>query len=186
MDPNTDNVGFTSSHSSSVGVKKKGSKLWVVIVIVLLLALGGYILYSNSRKSQEKPKEAVVPTEAPTEAPTVTASPSGALTPSPSPKPTTGVVSSAADLNIQVLNGSGTVGAASQVKDFLASKGYKHLETGNADNFDYQKITVKIKDSQKKFLSTVQKDLQEKYELATGSGTLSADSLFDVSVIVGK
>lgn len=186
MDPNAQNIGFTSS-PSPVGVKKKGSKAWLVIVVLLLLALGGYLVYSNTQKKpQQEPKQVVVPTEEPTATPTEEASPSATVTVSPTVRPTTGVVSSAFDLNIQVLNGSGTVGAAGEVRDFLKGKGYKNLETGNADNFDYTGMTVRIKDSQKKFLSKIQSDLQEKYTLATGSGTLSADSLFDVSVIVGK
>lgn len=188
MDPNpgTENIGFTSS-PPQVGVKKKNSKLWIIIVLAVILAVGGYFIYSNSKKKEEtKPVEVISPTEAPTAEPTQEASPSGTITPSPSPRPTTGVVSSAHDLSIQVLNGSGTVGAAGDVKSYLAGKGYKNLDTGNADNFDYTNVTVKIKSSQSKFLSAIQDDLSAKYTLATGSGSLSANSDFDVAVIVGK
>ncbi len=190
MDSSQDNIGFTSSHSSSVGVRKKNNKLWIIVVVALLLALGGYFLYANSQNQKNEEtslEDVVVPTDAPTAAPTEEATPSGTITPTDKPeaKPTTGVVSQAADLNIQVLNGSGTVGAAGETATFLKDKGYKNVETGNADNFDYTGVTVRIKDSQKKFLSTITKDLGEKYTVETGD-PLPSDSTSDVTVTVGK
>ncbi len=189
MDPNpgTENIGFTSS-PPQVGVKKKNSKLWIIIVLAVILAIGGYFIFANSQKKEEtQPVEVISPTEEPIATPTEDVTPTEeATTPSPSPRPTTGVVSSAHDLNIQVLNGSGTVGVAGDVKSYLAGKGYKNLETGNADNFDYTGVTVQIKSSQSKFLSDIQDDLSAKYTLASGSGTLSANSDFDVAIIVGK
>lgn len=185
MDPNTGNIGFTST-PSQVGLKKKNSKLWIIIVLAVILAVGGFFVYSSSQKGAEtqESQDLVLPTEPPTATPTEEASPSGTTTPTKAAS--SGVVNSAADLNIQVLNGSGAEGAAGGVRDFLSEKGYKNLETGNADNFDYTGVSIRIKDSQKKYLSTLQSDLEEKYTIGTGSGTLSADSTFDVSIIVGK
>ncbi len=189
MDPNQENIGFTSSHSSSVGVKKKNNKLWIIIVVVVLLALGGYFLYANSQnnKEAEKPLEdVVVPSEEPTTTPSEEATPSGTLSPSPSPRPTSGVVSKATDLSVQVLNGSGETGVAGGAVTFLKDKGYGSVEAANADNFDYTGVTVRIKDSQKKYLSTVQTDLKEKYSSVSTGDPLPADSNFDVTVTVGK
>ena len=186
MDSANENIGFTSSHSSSVGVRKKNNKVWIIVVVALLLALGGYFLYANSQNKKNEDttlNDVVVPTDAPTATPTEEATPSGTLT--PSPKPTSGVVSQAADLNVQVLNGSGTVGAAGETATFLKDKGYKNVTTGNADNFDYTGVTVQIKDSQKKFLATILKDLKEKYTVTTGD-PLPSDSASDVNVTVGK
>ncbi|OGK18616.1 hypothetical protein A3G67_02110 [Candidatus Roizmanbacteria bacterium RIFCSPLOWO2_12_FULL_40_12] len=182
MDQSSENnIGFTSTHSS-IGVKKKNSKIWIIVVLILVLLIGGYFIYSNSRNN-EPPKETVLPTEAPIATPTEEATPSGTITPT---KAAAGEVKSAADLNIQVLNGSGAEGAAGGVRDFLSEQGYKNLSTGNADNFDYEKVSIRIKSAYSKFLSTLQKDLEEKYEIGTGSGTLDADNEFDAAVIVGK
>jgi len=46
-------------------------------------------------------------------------------------------------LNIEVLNGSGIGGAASQVADILRNKGASILNVRNADSFDYKKTFIK-------------------------------------------
>jgi hypothetical protein len=46
-------------------------------------------------------------------------------------------------LNIEVLNGSGIGGAASQVADILRNKGANILDVRNADSFDYKKTFLK-------------------------------------------
>ncbi len=173
--------------TSPIETKSTRGRNLIIAIVIILLLVGGYFGYKSFKGSSSSPtptptiKQA---TPTPTEA--LTATPSSALTATPKATPTHGVVSSAHDLDIQILNGSGAVGAASGVKDFLAGKGYKHLETGNADNFNYQNVTVRIKNSESKFLDDINTDLKEKYTLASGSGTLSADALFDVSIIVGK
>ena len=164
-----------------------GGKNLVIAVVVILLLIGGYFGYKSFKGPKPTPTpppivEQATPT--PTEEATPSATPKATTT--PKALPTHGVVSNVHDLDIQILNGSGTAGAAGGVKDFLAGKGYKNLETGNADNFDYQNVTVRIKDSASKFLNEINNDLKEKYTIASQSGTLSADALFDVSIIVGK
>jgi hypothetical protein len=88
------------------------------------------------------------------------------------------------DLKIQVLNGSGEAGAAGQARDFLISKGYKVEGVSNAENFNYQKTTIQIKNSQKEVTDLLTKDLKERYAITVGS-PLSEDEPFDVVIIVG-
>lgn len=89
-------------------------------------------------------------------------------------------------MNIQILNGSGEVGVAGLVRDHLKTKGYSYFETGNADNFDYQNVTVKVKSTLSTYTATLRRDLESKYTLASDSAALPADSVFDAVVIVGK
>ncbi|MBI2051229.1 LytR C-terminal domain-containing protein [Candidatus Roizmanbacteria bacterium] len=191
MEPGQDTSSFLAGTPAEP--KKGAGKVVATVVVVVLVVAGAFFgVRSYQQKQQEAAKKAAVtptPTEAPTEEPTPEeeeTTPSPTKKPTPAVSPTAGEVKTAYDMSVQVLNGSGEAGVAATARDFLSGKGYKNLEVGNADNFDYQGVTVRIKDSRKQFLLTLQKDLQEKYTLATGSGTLSADSLFDASVIVGK
>ncbi len=166
--------------------KKARGGLIAAIVVLIALVVGG-ILFFNQQKTGQK-TGVITPTvqPLPSETPTPVASTSATPSVTKKPSPTTGAVTKATDMNIQVLNGSGKEGVAGEVKTFLTGKGYKNFETGNADNFNYEGVTVKIKSSRQQFLSDLQNALKEKYTLASSSGTLSSDALFDAQVIVGK
>ena len=177
-------TGFTDRPSRP----RKRNNLVIIIIVVVILAALGFLAY---KRSQSKSKTNVTvtesPTQEPTQEPTKEPTPEASGSATPTKKPTSGVVSSAKDLTIEVLNGSGKEGAASGVKDYLDGKGYKNLTTGNADNFNYEGITVRIKSSQKKYLEAIESDLKSKYTLsASGSGTLAESAKVDASVIVGK
>lgn len=65
------------------------------------------------------------------------------ISPSPSPKLVLEEPKFVPSLyTIEILNGSGLSGAASQVVDLLVQNNYDDFETGNADNFDYTKTQV--------------------------------------------
>jgi len=172
--------------------KKSRTGLILLIIVLLALAGGAYYYFSTQSKKTQK-QVAITPTAEPTAQPTdtPTATPSGAIKPTvttavtPTTRPTTGEVKKATELNLQVLNGSGTVGVAGEVRDYLAGKGYKNIDTGNADNFDYKNLTIKIKTSRQEFLTEIQTALKEKYTISD-SATLSTSSPYDVVVIVGK
>lgn len=166
----------------------------IAIVIIILLIAGGALFMKNSQSgsgSSISPTPFEFPTDIPTPEVTQDASPSAApsktVTPSGKPSPTRRAeVKAATDMNIQILNGSGEVGVAGQVRDFLSGKGYKYFETGNADNFDYQNVSVKVKSTLNTYGATLIKDLGEKYKLASDSASLPNDSVFDAVVTVGK
>jgi len=44
---------------------------------------------------------------------------------------------------IKILNGNGTAGASTEIKEILEKANYKNIETDNADNFDYQVTQIK-------------------------------------------
>ena len=89
-----------------------------------------------------------------------------------------------ADFKIQVLNGTGKVGAATSMRDFLVSKGYTVVGVGNADSYNYQLTTVRIKESKKEVTEHLTKDLEERYAINVGS-PLSEGEQFDILIIVG-
>lgn len=174
--------------------RKFGAKHAVVIVVLLILLAGG-AFFINSSMSSSNEDISPTPTEFPTEVPTPeitetaspSASPSTSVTPSGKPSPTRRAeVKSATDMNIQILNGSGEVGVAGKVSDYLKTKGYSYFETGNADNFDYQNVTLKVKSTLSTYEATLRKDLEGKYTLASDSASIPADSVFDAVIIVGK
>ncbi|MDP4032329.1 MAG: hypothetical protein Q8P60_05645, partial [Pseudorhodobacter sp.] len=68
------------------------------------------------------------------------------------------------------------------LKDF----GYNVASTGNAGNFDYEGVTIKVKKEKNNFLDLLKKDLAKDYTVAKTSSDLSPDSPTNALIIVGK
>lgn len=169
---------------------KKGNRAVIILIILAIIIVGIFIALRGSN-SEEKKEEEITPTveviEEPTAEPTeAEESPTPTKKPTPTVKPTPSEVTSAYDMRIQVQNGSGEVGVAGQAAAHLKSKGYENVETDNADNYDYTGVTVRIKSTRSKYLSTLLSDLKEKYDSAAEGDALPASSDFDAIVIVGK
>ncbi len=91
------------------------------------------------------------------------------------------------ELKIKVLNGSGIPGVASEVADYLKELGYTQIETGNAQSFEFQKISISIKDSQKDYFNLLSNDLKKEYSIHEESGeSLPENDQNDAVVIVGN
>lgn len=169
-----------------------GKKYIIVAAVLILLAAGGFMFMRSTGSSSSddiSPTPFEIPTEMPTPEITQSASPSASPSGSPSGSPAPSrpaSVKKATDMNIQILNGSGEVGVAGAVRDFLKNKGYAYFETGNADNFEYQNVSVKVKSALETYGATLKKDLGEKYTIASDSAALPNDSVFDAVVTVGK
>ena len=101
-------------------------------------------------------------------------------TPVPEPTPDKEVI------KIKVLNGSGTAGVASTLAEELEDLGYKDVETGNADNYNYEDITIQTKEDKEDYGDLVKKDLEDNYIVSIDSEALDEDDEFDVIVIFGK
>ncbi|MBI2195545.1 MAG: LytR C-terminal domain-containing protein [Candidatus Levybacteria bacterium] len=89
-------------------------------------------------------------------------------------------------ITISVQNGSGVEGAAGTASDFLEEKGYKVSSKANADNYNYEGSTIKVKKTIENYLDMLKKDLGEKYKVSTASSDLSSGSPTDAVVIIGK
>ncbi len=88
---------------------------------------------------------------------------------------------------ISVENGAGEVGAANQMRDILRDFGYSIKSVSNADNFDYQEISIKAKRGFSDFLYILNRDIKlAGYIVASSSANIAGDGEKDIVVIVGK
>ena len=83
-----------------------------------------------------------------------------------------------------MLNGSGTKGKASEVKDLLKEKGYQEILTDNADNFDYKQTELQVKKSISSSSTTIKNDLKD-YVAKFKESTLAESEAADVVIIIG-
>lgn len=158
------------SVSTEVPRKKINKKTIVIIsliVITLILLILGGIWASQSALNREKQPE-ITPTPAPT------------ATPTPTPEEI-----NLEDYSIQIQNGSGTPGEAGKVQALLESEGFKDIKTANADTYDYKDTIVQMKDAiPGQVYDLIDKAINDKYK--TKQESLSADSKYDIIVIVGQ
>lgn len=89
------------------------------------------------------------------------------------------------EINIKVLNGSGTPGKAGDVRDILKEKGYQEILTGNADNFEYDQSELQVKKTKSSVSQIIKNDLKENVA-AFKETVLSEDEAADVVIIVGS
>lgn len=149
----------------------------IIIVILALLLLGGiaaagyFYGYPYLQKLQREQVASVTDVSKPSPKP-------------PSPTPTPEVVDPGT-YTIQILNGSGISGRASQAKTLLEQNKYMVKATGNADEFDYTKTEIRAKEDVKPaYLEQLKKVLAEKYVVASTPATLTAGTT-DIVVVIG-
>lgn len=144
------------------------SKKIVIFLTILIIAIGtlGFFLVRRSAT-----KKVVTPAVTKEVVPTAT----------PTPKPL-----DRSKLSIQVLNGSGEPGASKKGSEVLEPLGYNIIQVSNADNFQYEKVTVKIKQSKQEYLDQLKKDLEKNYEIGSTSADLAETTREDAIVIIGK
>lgn len=181
------------SYNDNRGSKKRVLYIFLVLLLAGALAFGAIQFLGNRETKKEAaptptPTETVFPTETPTPTASVTSAPTGSST--PSPKPTTAAIDKTTGLDrslvrVEVQNGSGAVGAASKGADTLKSLGYKVVTTGNADNFNYENVTIVVTPSFAKYLPLLKTDLGKQYTIGSTSATLSSSTV-DARVIIGK
>lgn len=108
-------------------------------------------------------------------------------TPTPAPLPTaipTPEIKKDA-IKVKILNGSGTVGKAGDVKTVLKEKGYNDIVTGNAETFDFDITQIAVKKGQEHLGSLVQKELAD-YAKSAKVTVLGEKENADIVVTVGK
>lgn len=89
------------------------------------------------------------------------------------------------EVKIKVLNGSGTKGKATEVKDLLKEIGYLEILTGNADNFDYVQSELQVKKGKAESGLIVAMDLKD--SVAKFKQTvLDEKEAADVVIIIGQ
>ena len=182
------------NYSSETSKKPKKFVYFVIFFVIII----GFFLIKNIFFGSNKQKEELTPTPAPTEFqfPTDTPTPSVSPKKSEEPTPTTAIkainpVDSStgldrSTLSIEIQNGSGEVGVAAKGAGVLKDFGYKISSTGNADNYDYTEVTIKVKSTKTNFLALLKKDLGFSYTVGSASADLDSSSTADALVIIGK
>ncbi len=197
-----DELSFQEMPSYVERSRRKPRLLFVFIAIFLLaiaLGVGLYFLGARNKSPESKvapvPSSNLTPTKSPTTGPSATqsasVSPSGKTTPTPIKSGPTAGPSPKAELDrskltIAVLNGSGTPGAAKGISSYLNGLGYTIKSVGNADNFTYTNITIKIKKSKSAYLPQLKKDLAKSPTPSPVSDSVDDSISTDAEVIVGK
>ena len=111
-------------------------------------------------------------------------------TPTPTPEPTaTPVPTKAVDLSaytIRVENGSGITGEAAKLKTQLVNDEFTVASTGNADNSDYKKTTISVKENvDESYIKKLRASLEKTYTL--GDDTKAPPSQkTDVVITIGS
>lgn len=164
----------------------------IILVILAIVIFGGKILLSPKKTEKIKVPSTPTPTEFefPTDAPVPSVSPIPQEL-SPTPKPTISPIDKATGLDrstllVEVQNGSGQFGAASKASEVLKTFGYHIVATGNADNFNYENASIKVKSDKSNFLALLKKDLGFSYTVGSSSADLDSSSTADALVIIGK
>lgn len=145
--------------------------VWAVVTILVALVTGG-ILFAAAKKTSPL---ALFARPTPTPTPTL----------APTPTPTPAEVDKTS-FEIRVLNGGGTPGAASKMKNFLEDLGYTVSGTGNTDEYTYEMTEIHGKEAMRDAIVNLQADLKETYVLGAVETDLSASASSDIEVIVGK
>lgn len=155
-------------------VEKKSGFPWLIFILTLIFAtaggLGGYFAY---QKGVEKGKGLV-------------SSPAPIVENSPLPSASPAAELKRSDLTLEVLNGTGGSGLASEAKTFLEGKGYVISKIDNASAFGTTETQISIKDSKKGYIEILKSDISEKYPVASDSSGLSEESPYDAIITIGQ
>jgi len=150
--------------------KQKSNKALPTIVVgaVLLIAIiGSFLIIKGSKKTDEK-KEVVVEKREPT----------------PTEKPKI----DKASVKIQVINGTGTPGQASEVVKALEEAGYKaeNIKTSNAEKFNNSTTTIEARINFEEIIKDIEDLLKPTFsDVEVKSTNLDKDGEFDIVVVTG-
>ena len=169
---------------------KKSRPVFVYFIILLLvvLAFSTFLLWPKVKETLNRPGQQTktlpvkVATESSPKKPKEATSSTNKKGASPSAQPTPAI--NKKDFTVQVLNGSGTAGAAGIARDFLVTKGYNVVNVGNAANFNFKTAQVQIKNSKNQISNLLTKDLQERYAINIGS-PLGEENQYDIIITLG-
>ncbi len=89
-------------------------------------------------------------------------------------------------LKIKVLNGTGTPGKATEVKDLLKNKGYQEIVTANADNYQFTQTLIQVKKSLSGAGKIVASDLKDAVSSPKIDETLREDNTSDLILTIGS
>lgn len=177
----------TEMESFSQPQTKANTKLIAIIVTVVVvligMVVGGFFVYRNAMSEANTPPTTPIVEQMPIDT-TATQSATTDEATSSATTPQTPEVD-LSTLKVNVLNGSGTPGAAGKASDILEDAGFVSIATGNADNYSYTDTIVRVKANQTDLYQTALTALQGSYSVSQGE-VLPANSQYDLVVIVGS
>ena len=143
-------------------------KAVIAVIIVALIGAGGYLYYQSTRTATPVAETSATPT------------PEGIATPTPEEV-------DRSDYTIEIQNGSGIAGKASEVQQYLEDEGFTVSGTANADSYDYEKTVIYASsDVDSAWLEALRDVIGEEYDVEGNIEELDMDTDADVLVIVGK
>ncbi len=151
---------------------------YFLMIVTLLSVVGAGVFFYLRSVSSNKVEDQVSLTLTPTSMPTPTISEE------------VGIAASEADLaafKIQVQNGSGVAGAATNLAEKLKEEGYVNVDIGNASASNLGETQILKKDAfpEVNYQSLVD-ILGEEYKVATESGKLLENDDYEVIIILGR
>ena len=154
---------------------KPASPLWIIVPGIFLLGalLGGIVFYQKfiNKSANETPSP----------------SPTGEITsstPAPSDVPISQV--NLANYPVQIQNGSGIPGEASNVSNILTAAGFSVSGTGNANSYDFTKTIIQAKSDVPASFITKLSDALSKTYVVDKPQSLPDSSTDKVVIIVGS
>lgn len=168
----TDNIDFKSKVSERGAFLKIFLVTFLATLLAFLLAGGIYVYFTGVKTPNGT--STVAPTPLPSQVPEVTpmASPSAAV--------------DLSTFKVNVLNGNGGIGTATAAKNIIEKVGFKVSSVGNADNFNYTDTIIRVKSGvSADVVASLKSALASNYSVSIGD-PLTADSSFDITVIVGS
>lgn len=162
---------------------KKFSKKTLLILVFILIALGliGGIFYFVTKEEPRDEESRIIELPKDRDTQVTEEEEKENATPTPEEEEDT----QRENISVVVQNGSGEAGVAGEAADILKELGYTISSTGNADNFEYEDVTIRVKASKSDILSLLEKDLSGNYTIGQTSEDLAEDESFDVLVIIG-
>lgn len=154
------------------------------LVVALVIAATVFLSQTLFSKKQVKKPDLVVSKKTQTPVGTSSATAKEKTVVVPTVQPPAPIINKQ-DYAIEVLNGTGTSGLANQTKNFLISKGYNVLATGNAATTNYEQTVIQAKVSKEAILPDLTSTLSERYSVIRGD-QLNESDRFDIIIIVGR
>jgi hypothetical protein len=169
--PITEPTITTSPDPDDFEPEHKGSMMKVILIFLTALIVGGgavagFMYFSKQQPVPEEKKVVATPTAAP-----------ALETEDPAASESAGTAE-LAELSVQILNGSGTAGEASRVRDLLEEAGFETFSLGNADSYDYTDTEVQVKEGVAGAFDKI-KDALSTYAVVENSD-------YDIVIFVGK
>lgn len=187
-----DEISYSGASASPKRKLPKRLILFLIFFLVIIALIAGvfyFVTKDSSDTSGDVEDALIIPEdniEETTEDPTPTEEEKETPTPSPADEEEEEEAETSSSGSVAVQNGSGEAGVAGEASTALKSAGFSIASTGNADNFDYEGVTIQVKNSKKSILSDLEKALSKDYTVSDTSTDLPESTNYDALVIIGK